>query len=166
MSRAELSIGEVCRRAGLTPATLRYYENLGLLNATRTAGNQRRYPRHVLRRLAFVAAGHRVGLTLAQIRELLAQLPEDRAPSQRDWTRLSRPWQHLIAARIAELRALQETLDGCIGCGCLSLSKCALFNTDDAAAAEGSGSRWLRTARNAHGTNWRPEAQAVPQDAR
>lgn len=148
MRRTELTIGEVCRRAGLTPATLRYYEHLDLLNSTRTAGNQRRYPRHVLRRLAFVAAGQRVGLTLAQIHDLLTQLPSDRAPSQQDWTRLSRPWQQLIEARISELRALQATLDGCIGCGCLSLSRCALLNPDDAAAAEGAGSRWLRRAQN------------------
>lgn len=145
-SRAELTMGEVCRRAGLTPATLRYYESLGLLSATRTAGNQRRYPRHVLRRLAFIAAGKRVGLALSEINDLLAQLPEDRAPSQQDWTRLSRPWHQLITMRIRDLRALQDTLDSCIGCGCLSLTRCALFNPEDAAATEGTGSRWLRNA--------------------
>lgn len=137
---------------GPDPATLRYYESLSLLSSTRTAGNQRRYPRHVLRRLAFVAAGQRVGLTLAQIHELLAQLPEDRAPSQENWTRLSRPWQQLIETRIRELRALQDTLDGCIGCGCLSLSRCTLFNPGDAAAVEGSGSRWLRKATDERGS--------------
>lgn len=150
-SRAALSIGEVCGRAGLTPATLRYYESLGLLTATRTAGNQRRYPREVLRRLAFVAAGQRVGLSLAEIHDLLARLPEDRAPTRRDWTPLSRPWQQMIEGRIRELRALQDTLDGCIGCGCLSLNRCALFNPRDAAAAEGVGSRWLRKASDQRG---------------
>lgn len=144
--RVEMTVGEVTERAGLSPATLRYYERLGLLSATRTAGNQRRYSRQVLRRLAFVAAGQRVGLTLTQIHDLLTQLPKDRAPSREDWTRLSGPWRALIDARIRELRALQDTLDGCIGCGCLSLTRCALFNPDDAAAAEGAGSRWLRTA--------------------
>ncbi len=139
-----LTVGEVSRRAGVSPATLRYYERLGLLSPTRTAGNQRRYARHVLRRLAFVAAGQRVGLTLTHIQGLLSELPVDRAPSQQDWTRLSGPWRQLVAGRISQLRSLQDALDGCIGCGCLSLTRCALFNAGDAAATEGPGSRWLR----------------------
>lgn len=133
-------------RSGLTPATLRYYESLGMIIATRTPGNQRRYPRHVLRRLAFIAAGQRVGLTLTQIDGLLAQLPNDRGPSQGDWTRLAAPWRQLVRERIRELQALEDSLDGCLGCGCLSLTRCALFNPDDEAVAEGSGSRWLRSA--------------------
>ncbi len=144
-----LTVGEACARSGLTPATLRYYERLGLVSATRTAGNQRRYPRHVLRRLSFIAAGQRVGLTLAQMGELLTQLPTDRGPSQADWTRLAGPWRQLVQARIRELQALQDSLDGCLGCGCLSLTRCSLFNPDDEAAAEGSGSRWLRRADDA-----------------
>jgi len=139
-------MGEVSARAGVTAATLRHYEQLGLVGATRTSGNQRRYARHVLRRLAFVAAGQRVGLSLAQIHGLLGQLPADRAPSRQDWTRLAMPWRDLLAARIRELEALQHSLNGCIGCGCLSLTRCALFNPGDTAAAEGSGSRWLRDA--------------------
>lgn len=141
-----LTVGDVSDRAGLSPATLRYYERLGLVSATRTAGNQRRYARHVLRRLAFVAAGQRVGLTLRQVHDLLTQLPDDRAPTQQDWTRLAGPWRELVAARVRELQALQNSLDECLGCGCLSLTRCALFNPGDSAATDGAGSRWLREA--------------------
>lgn len=143
---ALLTIGEVAHRAGVSVATLRYYEQRGLLTSTRTGGNQRRYPRWVLRRLAFVTAAQRVGLDLAQVRTALDTLPSDRAPTQQDWTRLAEPWRRQVAERVRELQALQDTLDGCLGCGCLSLTRCALFNTDDEAAAEGGGSRWLRDA--------------------
>lgn len=139
-----LTIGEVAARAGVSVPTIRYYEERSLVSSTRTPGNQRRYPRHVLRRLAFIAAAQRVGLDLAQISTALATLPADRAPTRRDWTRLSAPWREAVAQRIAALQALQTSLDGCIGCGCLSLRRCALFNTGDAAATEGPGSRWLR----------------------
>lgn len=150
MSGAELlPIGEVAARAGVSVATLRYYESLGLVTSTRNAGNQRRYPRHVLRRLAFIAAAQHVGLPLTRIGEALATLPAGRAPTRRDWTRLSGPWRHLVDTRIAELQNLRDSLDGCIGCGCLSLQRCALFNPADEATAEGPGSRWLREARDA-----------------
>ncbi len=139
-----LTIGEVAARAGVSVPTIRYYEQRSLISSTRTSGNQRRYPRHVLRRLAFIAAAQRVGLDLAQISTALATLPADRAPTRRDWTRLSAPWSAAVAERIATLQALQTSLDGCIGCGCLSLRRCALFNPDDEAATEGPGSRWLR----------------------
>ncbi len=141
-----LTIGEVSSRAGVSVAAVRYYEERGLLTSRRTAGNQRRYPRAVLRRLAFIAAGRRVGLSLDQIASDLATLPEDRVPNQREWARLGRRWHDQVGVQIAELRALQDTLDSCLGCGCLSLNKCALYNTDDAAATEGPGSRWLREA--------------------
>lgn len=147
MTGGHLTVGEVSQRAGLSPATLRYYEQLGLLSTTRTTGNQRRYPRHVLRRLAFIAAGQRVGLTLNQVGQLLAQLPADHAPSHQEWSQLAGPWHDIIETRINELRALQDSLDGCLGCGCLSLQRCALFNPHDTAAAEDPGSRWLRKAR-------------------
>ena len=139
-----LTIGEVAARAGVSVPTVRYYEERSLISSTRSSGNQRRYPRHVLRRLAFVAAAQRVGLDLEQISAALATLPVDRAPTRRDWTRLSAPWRRTVAERIATLQALQTSLDGCIGCGCLSLRRCALFNPDDEAAVEGPGSRWLR----------------------
>lgn len=144
---AHLTIGEAARRAGLSVAALRYYEQRGLVASTRTGGNQRRYPRWVLRRLAFIAAAQRIGLNLDQVKEALDTLPADRAPTQQDWARLSRPWRQQVADRLLELQALQNTLDGCLGCGCLSLTRCALFNANDEAAAEGKGSRWLREAR-------------------
>lgn len=141
-----LTIGEVARRAGLSVPTLRYYEQRGLLACTRTGGNQRRYPRWVLRRLAFIAAAQRVGLSLHQVKEALDALPPDRAPTQQDWARVAQPWRELVAERIRALQALQNTLEGCLGCGCLSLTRCTLFNPNDEAASEGEGSRWLRDA--------------------
>lgn len=141
-----LTIGETARRSGLSVPTLRYYEQRGLIRTTRSTGNQRRYPRHVLRRLAFIVAAQRVGLSLEEIAELLDTLPADRVPTRADWTRLSRPWRQRIAARIEQLQALQDTLDGCVGCGCLSLTRCRLYNPNDQAASEGPGSRWLRRA--------------------
>jgi len=143
-----LAIGEAAKRAGLSVPTLRFYEQRGLISSTRTAGHQRRYPRHVLRRLAFIAAAQRVGLTLEGISATLALLPPDKTPTRRDWTRLSAPWKQMLAERIRELTVLQQSLDGCIGCGCLSLTRCDLFNPADEAAEEGPGSRWLRDARS------------------
>ena len=141
-------IGEVARRAGVSVATLRYYEQRGLLTPARTGGNQRRYPRHVLRRLAYISAAQRVGLALEEIAADLATLPSNEAPTRRDWTRLGTPWRRRLASRILELQALQDTLDECLGCGCLSLRRCSLYNPGDAADAEGTGSRWLRNAGN------------------
>ncbi len=100
----------------------------------------------MLRRLAFIAAAQRIGLNLDQVKQALDTLPTDRAPTQHDWTRLAHPWRQHVADRLHELQALQNTLDGCLGCGCLSLTRCALFNANDEAAAEGGGSRWLREA--------------------
>lgn len=142
----QLSVGEVACRAGVSVPAVRYYEQRGLIASTRSAGNQRRYPRHVLRRLAFIAAAQRVGLSLDQVAAALATLPAGRAPTRRDWARLAGPWRQLVAGRIRELEALVESLDGCIGCGCLSLARCTLFNPDDEAAREGPGARWLRNA--------------------
>lgn len=143
---SELTIGETAHRSGLSAPTLRYYEQRGLIHSARSAGHQRRYPRHVLRRLAFITAAQRVGLTLEEIAEALGTLPPDRAPTRAEWTRLSRPWRRRVAARIEQLQALQDTLDGCLGCGCLSLKRCGLYNPGDEAAGEGPGSRWLRTS--------------------
>jgi MerR family transcriptional regulator, redox-sensitive transcriptional activator SoxR len=144
-----LSIGTVAERAGLSVPALRYYEERGLVSPVRDGGGRRRFPRHVLRRLAVIAAGQRVGLSLADIGEALEELPTDRAPSAREWTRVGEQWQVLLDHRIRELQALRTDLDGCIGCGCLSLTRCTLFNPHDAAATEGSGSRWLRDAEHA-----------------
>ena len=141
-----LSIGDLARRAGVSVPTVRYYDERGLIQSSRTAGNQRQFPRHTLRRLAVVAAGQRVGLTLQEIATALAELPPDRAPTQREWRHVSQQWAATVAGRIRQLEALQSSLDSCIGCGCLSLGKCTLFNPNDEAAGEGPGSRWLRKA--------------------
>lgn len=141
-----LSIGTVAERAGLSVPALRYYEERGLVNPVRDGGGRRRFPRHVLRRLAVIAAGQRVGLSLADIGDALGTLPADRAPSAREWAVVGEQWQLMLETRIAELEALRTSLDGCIGCGCLSLSRCTLLNPHDTAAEEGTGSRWLRTA--------------------
>ncbi|MGY1787004.1 redox-sensitive transcriptional activator SoxR [Geodermatophilus sp. SYSU D00698] len=138
-----LAIGEVAARSGLAPSALRYYEAEGLIAASRTPGGARRYPRSVLRRLAFVRAAQNVGLSLPEIRGALATLPDGRTPSARDWARLSRGWRDRLDARIAALEQLRDGLSSCIGCGCLSLTSCALSNPGDAAAAEGPGARRL-----------------------
>jgi len=138
-----LTIGEVAARSGFATSALRYYEREGLLSATRTAGGQRRYPRSALRRLAFVRAAQNVGLSLDEVRQALATLPEGRTPTKRDWAVLSRAWQQRIDEQIAGLAKLRDGLTGCIGCGCLSLRTCALSNPADAAAQEGPGARFL-----------------------
>lgn len=147
-----LPIGEIAQRAGISVPSVRYYEERGLIHSERTSGNKRLFPRHTLRRLAVVAAGQRVGLTLAEITTALAALPADRAPTQREWTHMSTHWSAMVAQRIRELEVLAKSLDSCIGCGCLSLGKCTLFNPADAAAAEGPGSRWVRKAEAAGGS--------------
>ncbi|RZQ60026.1 redox-sensitive transcriptional activator SoxR [Amycolatopsis suaedae] len=139
-----LSIGQVSERSGVPHTALRFYEDRGLISSERSAGNQRRYSRSVLRRIAFIRAGQRVGLSLEQIRDALATLPSDHAPTKADWTRLSRNWQDELDARIDALQRLRDRLTGCVGCGCLSLRVCGLYNTDDRAAAFGSGARGLK----------------------
>ena len=142
----ELTIGQVAARSGVTPSALRYYEQQGLVSAGRTSGGARRYPRSVLRRLAFVRAAQNVGLSLGEIREALGSLPEGRPPTARDWARLSRGWRDRLDEQIAALQRLRDGLTSCIGCGCLSLGRCSLSNPQDAAAAEGAGARWLPPA--------------------
>lgn len=144
VSKSLLPIGEIAGRAGLSVPTVRYYESRKLITSERTAGNKRLFRRYTLRRLAIIAAGQRVGLSLAEIADALAELPADRAPTQEQWHRLSTHWAELVAARIRRLEKLQGSLDDCIGCGCLSLKKCHLFNPGDEAASEGPGSRWIR----------------------
>ena len=138
-----LTISQLAARSGAAPSALRYYEDLGLISANRTAGNQRRYPRHMLRRVGFIRAGRKLGLELREIQATLATLPADRAPTRAEWNRAARTWQARIDEQIAELQRLSATLGSCIGCGCLSLRRCGLYNPQDAAAARGPGARWL-----------------------
>jgi MerR family transcriptional regulator, redox-sensitive transcriptional activator SoxR len=140
---AELTIGQVAARSGVAASALRYYEQQGLVSATRTPGGARRYPRSVLRRLAFVRAAQNVGLSLPEIRDALATLPEGRPPTARDWERLSRGWRDRLDEQIAALERLRDGLTSCIGCGCLSLTRCRLSNPGDVAGEEGAGARWL-----------------------
>ncbi len=138
-----LTIGEVAERGGLAASAIRFYERQGLIHAERAPNGQRRFRRDVLRRLAFIRIAQRVGLTLEEIVTALALLPVDRAPSRRDWERLTAGWQDRIEQRIALLEALQSGLSSCIGCGCLSLRTCALANPDDVAATMGPGPQFL-----------------------
>jgi MerR family redox-sensitive transcriptional activator SoxR len=139
----ELTIGEVSERSGVAASALRFYETEGLIAARRTTGNQRRYDRAVLRRVAVIQAGRAAGVPLERIRTALDTLPDGTTPTRHDWERLSRGWRKDLDARIAALEALRDRLSTCIGCGCLSLDRCALLNPQDAAAAEGAGARFL-----------------------
>jgi MerR family redox-sensitive transcriptional activator SoxR len=140
-----LSIGEVSARSGVAASALRFYERQGLIESERTGGNQRRYDRAVLRRIAFIQAGRAAGVTLAEIRSALAGLPTRRTPSRKDWEHLSNKWRNDIDARIETLQALRNRLTTCIGCGCLSIDQCDLLNPDDEAAERGGGAHFLRT---------------------
>ena len=140
---SELSIGEVSARSGVAPSALRFYERQGLITSTRTDGNQRRYDRAVLRRIAFVQAGRAAGVPLSEVREALDGLPTRRTPSREDWERLSSRWRDDLDARIETLQALRDRLTTCIGCGCLSIDQCDLLNPDDEAAAQGAGAHYL-----------------------
>lgn len=130
-----LSVSEVARRSGFASSALRYYEQEGLIEASRSGGGQRRYARSVLRRLAFIRAASNVGLSLDEVRAELEQLPKSRTPTKADWTRISRHWRKRLDEQMASLEALRDGLDRCIGCGCLSLKQCAFSNPDDIAAA-------------------------------
>jgi MerR family redox-sensitive transcriptional activator SoxR len=143
----ELTIGELARRSGVAQSALRFYEHRGLIRARRTDGNQRRYERAMLRRIAFVQAGKAAGIPLRRIHAALQTLPESRIPTRRDWERLSKRWREDLDARIATLEALRGRLDTCIGCGCLSIDKCELLNPDDEAAALGAGAHYLEQDR-------------------
>jgi MerR family transcriptional regulator, redox-sensitive transcriptional activator SoxR len=139
----DFSVGQIGTRAGLAPSAVRWYEAQGLITSTRTPGGARRYPRSVLRRLAFVRAAQNVGLSLAEIRAALDSLPEGRTPTARDWTRLSAGWRSRLDEQIAALTQLRDGLDSCIGCGCLSLKRCGLYNPGDRVATDGAGARLL-----------------------
>jgi MerR family redox-sensitive transcriptional activator SoxR len=137
-----LTIGEVSRRSGVASSALRFYEERGLIRSERAGSGHRRYPRPVLRRIAFIVFAQRIGLALDDIGAELAKLPPDRAPSRRDWSRLSSSWSSRIDERIAELERLKVGLTECIGCGCLSLERCRFANPDDRAARLGPGPRY------------------------
>jgi MerR family transcriptional regulator, redox-sensitive transcriptional activator SoxR len=137
-----LTIGEVSQRSGVAASALRFYEEKGLISSERAGSGHRRYPRPVLRRIAFIVFAQRVGLTLDEIGGELSKLPPDRAPTRRDWSRLSSKWSSRIDERIAELERLKAGLTECIGCGCLSLDRCKLANPEDRAARQGPGPRY------------------------
>lgn len=134
-----LTIGELAARAGIATSAVRFYEKQGLLASVRTAGNQRRYPRHTLRRLSIVLAARRFGIPLDEVAELFATLPDDRMPGRRDWARIARLWHSRLEARRREIEQLESELTGCLGCGCLSLSTCSVLNPGDTLGAGGSG---------------------------
>jgi MerR family redox-sensitive transcriptional activator SoxR len=138
-----LTIGQVSNRTGVATSALRFYEDIGLITSERTQGNQRRYERAVIRTVSVIKAAQEVGLTLSEVSDALANLPNGRTPTKADWSRLARGWKSDLDARIKELTALRDELGDCIGCGCLSLQSCALFNPNDRAGAAGTGARFI-----------------------
>ena len=138
-----LTIGETAKRAGVTVSTLRFYEARGLISSIRTTGNQRRFARSMLRRISVVRVAQTIGLTLEEISNALESLPEGKAPTQKDWEKLSTTWRGHLDDRINQLQLVREKLTGCIGCGCLSLQNCALYNPGDRAHKQGAGPRYL-----------------------
>ncbi|GAA0368625.1 redox-sensitive transcriptional activator SoxR [Actinoallomurus spadix] len=156
----ELTVGQVAARSGVAVSALHFYEAKGLIRSRRTAGNQRRYTRDVLRRVAFIRVSQRVGIPLSEIREALARLPDERTPTPRDWARLSATWRRELDARIEQLQRLRDDLTDCIGCGCLSLSRCRLSNPNDQLGAQGPGPRRLLTETAAGSASERVPASA------
>lgn len=138
-----LTVSEVAVRSGFAPSAIRFYDKQGLITATRTSGGQRRFERNMLRRLAFIRAARNVGLSLDEVASALQTLPESRTPTRADWTRLSKEWRGRLDDQIAGLMALRDSLDSCIGCGCLSLKRCAMSNPSDSAAVGGPGAVYL-----------------------
>ncbi|BFU47866.1 redox-sensitive transcriptional activator SoxR [Krasilnikovia sp. MM14-A1004] len=141
-----LTIGDMAARSGLAPSALRYYEREGLIRSTRTGGNQRRYERAELRRVAFIRIAQQVGVSLDEIRTALASLPQNRTPTKADWARLSARWRKGLDDRISLMERLRDQLSGCIGCGCLSLQRCKLVNPSDLLSEQGTGPRKLLSA--------------------
>jgi MerR family transcriptional regulator, redox-sensitive transcriptional activator SoxR len=134
-----LAVGEVSRRTGVAVSALHYYEQLGLIASRRTAGNQRRYPRFMIRRISLILVAKRLGISLADVAEVFETLPMDRLPTSRDWHRMSKRWQAQLDAKKREIEKLQRELTGCIGCGCLSMKSCRLLNPNDELAERGTG---------------------------
>lgn len=141
-----LTVGEVSRRTGVAVSALHYYEQLGLIESSRTAGNQRRYPRFMIRRISLILVAKRLGISLADVAEVFATLPMEQMPDAHDWHRLSRRWQSQLEAKKRELENLQRELTGCIGCGCLSMKSCYLLNPDDVCGESGTGPRRVTAA--------------------
>ncbi len=135
----DLTVGQLSERSGVAPSALRFYEQLGLIFSTRTTGNQRRYAQATLRRVAFIRSAQRIGLTLEEVRDALATLPANRTPNKADWSRLSKSWRPRLEEQIRSIERLRDNLDGCIGCGCLSLQRCSLMNPGDVLAEYGPG---------------------------
>ena len=142
-----ISIGRLAERTGVTVSTLRFYEDSGLLHPVRNNGGQRRFLRSDIRRVSFILIAQQMGFTLSEIAQQLAALPEQRTPTQRDWTRLSKAYRRVLDERIQVLQRMRDRLDGCIGCGCLSLKNCALYNPDDRASQRGPGPRYILDAK-------------------
>lgn len=139
----ELTVGQVSQRSGVAVSALHFYERQGLIRSRRTGGNQRRFDRSVLRRVAVIRAAQRAGIPLSHIASVFAELPEDGVPDQADWQRLSAAWRKELDERIGQLEALRDRLGGCIGCGCLSLAECGFVNPDDASGRDFRGARLL-----------------------
>ena len=149
----DLPIGYLAQRTGVSVSALRFYESEGLISSLRNAGNQRRYARDVLRRVSFIRIAQQVGLNLEEIRSYLSTLPRDRTPTKSDWSKISKSWRPQLDLQIAELMRLRDNLDSCIGCGCLSLKTCSLYNPRDIAASLGSGPRYLLSDERPAGAN-------------
>lgn len=143
VGRYQLTIGVLAERSGVAASALRFYEAQGLISSLRSDGGQRRYDREVLRRVSFIRIAQQLDVSLDEIRSSLASLPDGRTPTKADWERLARSWRKRLDSRIATLEKLRDNLADCIGCGCLSLKSCAIYNTDDGAASLGAGPRYL-----------------------
>ena len=139
MSEATWSVGKIAKRCGVKVSTLHFYEQKGLIRSWRNAGNQRRYKADVMRRIAVIKAAQKIGISLESIKSALATLPDNRTPSVQDWQKLSSNWQQELNQKIEYMQRLRDSLTGCIGCGCLSMKKCPMYNLDDHLAAEGAG---------------------------
>lgn len=139
-----MSVGDVAKRSGVSVATLHFYERKGLIHCHRTSGNQRRYERDILRRIAVIQVAQEVGISLAEVRDILASVPDKRTPSRRDWQKISRIWAADLERRITLMQRLKENLTGCIGCGCLSMDRCTILNPEDKLARRGTGPVRLR----------------------
>ena len=139
MSKANWSVGRVAKRCGVAVSTLHFYEEKGLIQSWRNAGNQRRYKADVMRRVAVIKAAQKIGISLRSIRDALATLPDERTPTAQDWERLSTRWRAELNLRIAYMERLRDSLTGCIGCGCLSMKNCPIYNENDKLASEGPG---------------------------